>query len=44
MHEDKDMAKAMRIAGAAAYLTKGGSSETLLDVVRSLITGKPMRS
>jgi CheY-like chemotaxis protein len=40
MHEDDHMAKAMRAAGAAAYLTKGGSSETLLDVVRSLITAK----
>ncbi len=38
MHEDKDMAKAMRAAGAAAYLTKGGSSETLLNVVRSFTT------
>ena len=40
MHEDDHMAKVMRTAGAAAYLTKGGSSETLLDVVRSLITTK----
>jgi DNA-binding NarL/FixJ family response regulator len=40
MYEDMDMAKAMRAAGAAAYLTKGGSSETLLDVVRSLTTIK----
>ncbi len=41
MHEDKDMAKAMRAAGAAVYLTKGGSSEKLLEVVRSLFTPKP---
>jgi signal transduction histidine kinase/ActR/RegA family two-component response regulator len=36
MYEDKDMAKAMRAAGAAAYLSKGGSSEKLIDIVRSL--------
>lgn len=41
MHEDKDMAKAMRAAGATVYLTKGGSSEKLLEVVRSLFTAKP---
>lgn len=41
MHDDKDMAKAMRAAGAAVYLTKGGSSEKLLEAVRSLITAKP---
>jgi DNA-binding NarL/FixJ family response regulator len=40
MHEDKDMAKAMRAAGAAVYLTKGGSSEKLLEVVRSLFIAK----
>ena len=44
MYEDKDMAKAMRAAGAAAYLTKGGSSETLVDLVRSLTIGNPSNS
>jgi hypothetical protein len=38
MHEDRDMAKAMRAAGAAAYQTKGGSSESLLELLRSLTT------
>jgi CheY-like chemotaxis protein/anti-sigma regulatory factor (Ser/Thr protein kinase) len=36
MHEDRDMAKAMRDAGATAYLTKGGSSESFLELLRSL--------
>jgi len=36
MHEDRAMAKAMRAAGAAAYLSKGGSSESLLELLRSL--------
>jgi len=43
MHDDKDMAKAMRAAGAAVYLTKGGASETLLDMIRSLVTAKSAR-
>jgi PAS domain S-box-containing protein len=36
MHENQDMAQAMHAAGAAAYLTKGGSSESLLEAVRSV--------
>jgi CheY-like chemotaxis protein len=36
MHEREDMARAMRTAGAAAYLTKGGSSEALLSLIRNL--------
>jgi PAS domain S-box-containing protein len=36
MHENQDMARAMHAAGAAAYLTKGGSSESLLEAVRSV--------
>jgi CheY-like chemotaxis protein len=36
MHEREDMARAMRAAGAAAYLTKGGSSEALLSLIRNL--------
>ncbi|HEY7086720.1 MAG TPA: response regulator [Tepidisphaeraceae bacterium] len=35
MHERQDMAAAMRAAGAAAYLTKDGSSETLLGLLRT---------
>jgi len=35
MHVDKDLAKAMRDAGAAAYLTKGGPSEDLLAAIRA---------
>lgn len=34
MHSEEDMAKAMEAAGAAAYLTKDGPSEDLLDAVR----------
>jgi PAS domain S-box-containing protein len=36
MHERDDMAKAMRAAGAVAYLTKGGPSEALLNVLRTI--------
>lgn len=36
MHKTQDMADAMRNAGAVAYFTKGGSSEALLDMLRSL--------
>ena len=35
MHEEEDMAKAMRAAGAAAYLSKGGASEELIAAIRS---------
>ncbi|MEN6495877.1 MAG: response regulator transcription factor [Thermoguttaceae bacterium] len=34
MHEENGMAAQMRAAGASDYLTKGGSAETLLDVIR----------
>lgn len=34
MHEQGDMAQAMIAAGAAAYLTKGGPSETLFAAIR----------
>jgi len=40
MHADRDMARAMRAAGATAYLTKGGSSESLLELLRSLTASK----
>ena len=36
MHERQDMARAMRDAGASAYVTKGGSSEALLTVLRQM--------
>lgn len=35
MHEEEDMAAAMRKAGAAIYLTKGGPSDALLAAIRS---------
>jgi DNA-binding NarL/FixJ family response regulator/anti-sigma regulatory factor (Ser/Thr protein kinase) len=35
MHAEGDMAEAMRAAGAAAYLTKGGPSEDLIAAIRS---------
>jgi len=34
MHEQDDMAQAMLEAGAAAYLTKGGPSESLFEAIR----------
>jgi DNA-binding NarL/FixJ family response regulator len=40
MHEREDMARAMRAAGAEAYLTKGGPSEALLGVLRQLAPGE----
>jgi len=36
MHERESMARAMRNAGAAVYLPKGGPSEVLLDAVRGI--------
>jgi CheY-like chemotaxis protein len=36
MHERDDMAMAMRDAGAIAYCTKGGPTETLLGVLRGV--------
>jgi DNA-binding NarL/FixJ family response regulator len=35
MHAEKDSAEAMRQAGAAAYLTKGGPSEDLVETIRA---------
>lgn len=35
MHTDKEIAGAMRDAGAAAYLTKGGPPEDLIAAVRA---------
>lgn len=35
MHEGEHMSEAMRAAGAVAYLTKGGASETLLATIRA---------
>jgi signal transduction histidine kinase len=37
MHKEHDMASAMLAAGAVAYVTKGGSSDTLLEMVRGLL-------
>ena len=37
MHDDEKIAKAMRDAGAAAYLSKGGSCGTLADAIRSSV-------
>lgn len=36
MHERDDMAAAMRDAGAAAYCSKGGPTESLLNVLRTV--------
>jgi PAS domain S-box-containing protein len=36
MHEQQDMAAAMRSAGAERYLTKGGPAEHLIEAVRQL--------
>lgn len=36
MHDRADMAAAMKSAGAVAYLTKGGASETLIALLRTL--------
>ncbi len=38
MHEREDMAKAMRSAGAAAYLTKSGPSDLLLGILRTFVS------
>ena len=38
MHERDDMARAMRDAGAVAYCTKGGPTEVLLGILRSVAT------
>lgn len=34
MHEEDDMAAAMRAAGAVAYLSKGGPSDALIEAIR----------
>ncbi len=34
MHEDGELSSAMRQAGAIAYVTKGGSSESLVEAIR----------
>lgn len=36
VHQDQDVAASMRKAGAAAYLTKDGPSDTLCNTIRSL--------
>jgi DNA-binding NarL/FixJ family response regulator len=38
MHAESDMAQAMRDAGAVAYLTKGGPSGELIEIIRSCRT------
>jgi PAS domain S-box-containing protein len=40
MHVDRDVATAMRAAGARAYLSKGGPSEDLIDAIRATAQGK----
>ncbi len=35
MHEEDDMALAMRAAGAIAYLSKGGPSDALIATIRA---------
>jgi DNA-binding NarL/FixJ family response regulator len=42
MHEEEDMAAAMYEAGASAYLSKGGPSESLLATIRG-ISAAPRR-
>ena len=34
MHDGKDMAAAMRAAGAVEYLRKDGPAETLIEAIR----------
>lgn len=41
MHEEKDLAAAMRSAGAVAYLSKGGSSDLLIATIRSVVSAVP---
>jgi PAS domain S-box-containing protein len=43
VHEDAETAAAMRQAGAAAYLTKGGESETLYATIRAVAAGRRAR-
>lgn len=35
MHEEEDMARAMRDAGAVAFLTKGGPAQDLISAIRA---------
>jgi len=35
MHEESDMGQAMYSAGAVAYLNRAGSSEKLIEAIRS---------
>jgi DNA-binding NarL/FixJ family response regulator len=35
MHEKEDLARAMQEAGAVAYLSKNGCSETLIETIRA---------
>jgi DNA-binding NarL/FixJ family response regulator len=35
MHLDSEATDSMRAAGAVAYLTKGGPSETLVEAIRA---------
>jgi len=42
MHEERDMAAAMRKAGAVAYVTKGGPAEHLISVIRSVRIAKTL--
>jgi DNA-binding NarL/FixJ family response regulator len=39
MHEEADMAAAMREAGACAYLTKGGAPDVLIETIRGVSNG-----
>jgi len=39
MHEDRNVARAMREAGAAAYLTKMGPSDDLIAAIRACFCG-----
>ena len=41
MHTSQEMARAMRSAGAAAYLTKEASISSLVGVVRALVVTEP---
>jgi PAS domain S-box-containing protein len=39
LHEEADMAAAMRMAGASAYLTKGGPADALMAAIRGVASG-----
>lgn len=41
MHDRADMAAAIKAAGAVAYLSKGGASETLIALLRTLVNRTP---